>query len=696
MRRERASIRTCLAIAFLMLMHPVPLSAQIDAPTLTFRRGMLWQSLTTGKVGPVFQNWDRRGVGLDWPGFDETWIARNIGGPASHLVTGGFYVGAKNEADSVFAVEDWAIYASTIANESSAKYIVTKHREVYPGGANHWQKADHAAGEEVIETSWEHNVGFVRTDASQRQLPLRVTRTAHQWSGSRRDENYIIYEYTFRNISAEVKARDTVNVVPDTLFDVYALAVYATHVNSRAWTVFFPTLPPGSRGTYHFNTPLNSPTPSGALIGNMMWARSGDYLNTVSDEEYMRSATQGPIQASGDPTGEWLAPGHVGVKLLYASPNKLGQASRVNKVGWSGASPSIDLSGPFTNRATMQSRYDVLQDPANASNFISSSGDTTQMRRTRVWSLMSLGPWDLAPGDSFVVALAEIVDGVDYARTVDPQSSKSSIAAGSSIFFSTVRKAQETYTNGLNHPDPPAAPAFSLDFFRDRPGFAATVITWGTEAEMLPDPDDGTFDLAGYRVYRSSYLPIGPWDLVGSVPRGDLGYYDPSSGRYSFVDSTGDIGTGYYYSITAYDTGKTSWPVNPAHVFQETNSNRVPPLESSIFANRTTTPFKTTLPSTASLDDVLVVPNPFVIGEGFSQPALGDEIQFVNIPNPATVRIYTVRGDLLKTIVVPDNFGGIVSWNQVTDYGQFVESGVFIFHIDSPFGKKVGKFAIVR
>lgn len=107
-------------------------------------------------------------------------------------------------------------------------------------------------------------------------------------------------------------------------------------------------------------------------------------------------------------------------------------------------------------------------------------------------------------------------------------------------------------------------------------------------------------------------------------------------------------------------------------------------------------PFVATFPPESSVDNVIVVPNPFVIREGFSQPGEGDVIQFVNIPNPCTIRIYTVRGDLVKTIVVTEGTGALISWNQVSDYGQFVESGIYVFHVESPYGNKTGKFAIVR
>jgi hypothetical protein len=91
-----------------------------------------------------------------------------------------------------------------------------------------------------------------------------------------------------------------------------------------------------------------------------------------------------------------------------------------------------------------------------------------------------------------------------------------------------------------------------------------------------------------------------------------------------------------------------------------------------------------------------VVPNPYVIGSGFSQPQEGDKIEFVNIPNPCTIRIYTVRGELVKTIRAGDGVGAIVSWNLVTDYGQYVKSGIYVYHLESPLGNKIGKLAIVR
>lgn len=710
------AIKKILLLVTLILFVPVEsTSAQIESPTLSFNRGQLWQSVFFGKIGPNYSNWARRGIGLDWPGFDETWIRTNIGGSPSYLSTGGFWVGAKKDPTTVLAVEDWSMYAGTISNDAGAKYRITKHTHRYKNGENYWRKTNPNEGEEVIETQWEFNINYTNVDDRERQLPIRVTRTAHQWSGSKRDENYIIYEYVIKNISPEIKAIEPDRPIPDTLYDYYMLLSYATHANSRSWNILFPSLTPGARNTWHFwdNT------------RKMIYGRAGSFRETVANEEFGYVATQGPVLPNGENTGEWTAPGFVGVRVLYSSPDNTGTPSRINKFGWSAGGNTFDLSGPFNGiPGTNEAKYSVVQDPALASNFISSSADTNYMRRNRMWSLVSLGPWTILPGDSIIVAIAEIVDGVDYKDALNKDIGVNNLAGfdrnfipgttrnkGGYLFQQSSDKAKFTYDqyrnlstglltgNGMRHPSPPAAPKFTVDFFRGEERIAANLITWGTETENIPDPDDGTLDLAGYNLYRSNYLPIGPWEFVAKIPKGDASIFDASSNKYIFIDTTANIGTAYYYSLTAYDTGKASWNINPSAIFAETNSNQVPPLESSIFANRMIVPFTTTFPPAKTLDDIVVVPNPFVLGSEFSRigvPGSDDEIQFVNVPNPCTIRIYTVRGDLVKTIDVSETQGAIVSWDQTTDFGQFVESGVYIFHVEAATGTKIGKLAIVR
>ena len=661
-------------IFILLLIFTLSLYAQVESSSIILNRGKLWQTIGLGKVGPSFSNWSQRGIGLDWPGFDVTRISENIGGSASYMVSGGMYVGAMY-GDSVLSVEEWALYAGGVAEGNASKYTATKNRKV----ENHWLVDNPASGEEVVETVWEYNINYDDEFQIRRMLPIRVKRTSHQWSGSQLDENYIIHEYVIKNIYDELKTKIPAGqFLADSLKDFYSLITYGLHANSRAWTVLFPSLSPGARNTgFNYN-----------FVDRLVFGRAFDYDETQnSNESFGLSQTMGPV-VDGEATGEYLAPAYTGFKLLYASPNKDGQTNKVRQQGWSAASNSIDLSGPFTNIGSREAQYEVLEDIRLAANFVESFSDQNFMRKSRMWSLMSVGPYDLNPGDSIVIAVAEMVDGPDYKMVIDPANNPSNVidAEARKAFNATAKRAQFTYDNNMNHPDPPAAPEFTVDYNRESQD-VAIVLSWNNSAESIPDPDDGQFDLAGYIVYRSEYLPIGPWTAIDTILVGDAAYFNGS--EYIYKDESVSIGNGYYYAITSYDNGRTSWT-------GVQTVNNVPPMESSIFANRLDEPFIATLPPKQNLDEILVVPNPFVIGEGFSRPGEQDRIQFVNIPNPCTIRIYTVRGDLVRTLEVGSGDGAIVSWDQVTDYGQFVESGVYIYHVEFNGNTKIGKFAIVR
>ena len=466
-------------------------SAQIESSIQIFNRGKLWQSVDLGKSGPNFNNWTRRGIGLDWPGFDETLIGENIGGAPSHMVAGGLYVGAEKKPDSVLSVEEWCLYAGSITEGASGKYVVKKHTRVFKDGANHWLASEPEMGEEVVETVWEYNLLHENEYNIERMLPIRVTRRVHQWSGSRAHENYVIHDYVIENIADEIRANVPADrYVADTMYNFYAVLNYGLHCNSRSWAALFPSYTPGARNTWFRYDKRR----------RLVLGRAADYpLTPEKNEELGRSNSLGMI-IDGEPTGEYLAPGFVGVKLLYASPDKTGAESNVGQQGWSAASSTLDLSGPMANIGSAEAQYNALEDIRLAASFVESPFDTTFMRRSRMWSLMRLGPWDIAPGESIRIAWAEIVDGVDYSVAVRPDKNASNtvISQSQDIFYETADKAQLTFDNGFNHPDPPAAPEFRIDFNRGEED-VANVIRWGTETENMPDPDDGTLDLEGVR-----------------------------------------------------------------------------------------------------------------------------------------------------------------------------------------------------
>ena len=104
------------------------------------------------------------------------------------------------------------------------------------------------------------------------------------------------------------------------------------------------------------------------------------------------------------------------------------------------------------------------------------------------------------------------------------------------------------------------------------------------------------------------------------------------------------------------------------------------------------------------LDDIYVVPDPYVVSASWEKPLFyssgrGERrIDFVNLPQECTVRIYTVSGKLIKTIKHSSTMAlGAEPWDLVSEDGLTVSYGIYVFHVDAPgIGSKVGKFALIK
>ncbi|HEB83508.1 MAG TPA: hypothetical protein ENI92_00760 [Bacteroidetes bacterium] len=92
-------------------------------------------------------------------------------------------------------------------------------------------------------------------------------------------------------------------------------------------------------------------------------------------------------------------------------------------------------------------------------------------------------------------------------------------------------------------------------------------------------------------------------------------------------------------------------------------------------------------------------PNPYSSGRGERR------INFIHLPDRCTIRIYTVRGELVDTI--EHNMSGAVSssqalfdgtetWDLRSTDGLDVAYGVYIYHVESPYGEHIGKFALIK
>ncbi|HOD66162.1 MAG TPA: T9SS type A sorting domain-containing protein [candidate division Zixibacteria bacterium] len=94
-----------------------------------------------------------------------------------------------------------------------------------------------------------------------------------------------------------------------------------------------------------------------------------------------------------------------------------------------------------------------------------------------------------------------------------------------------------------------------------------------------------------------------------------------------------------------------------------------------------------------ALKNIKVAPNPFFVRNNYAT-AVG-ELQFKNIPDKCTIRIYTLAGDLVKTIEHADGTGEAY-WNLLSGNAQQVASGIYLYHVESDYGEFLGRFAVIK
>ena len=140
------------------------------------------------------------------------------------------------------------------------------------------------------------------------------------------------------------------------------------------------------------------------------------------------------------------------------------------------------------------------------------------------------------------------------------------------------------------------------------------------------------------------------------------------------------------------------------------------PQDGDIYHVRTTKPFmkgdlytyESTPPKLnkatveVSLDNIFVVPNPYVAYSIAEEPGRlpdkrGDrELQFRNLPPECTIRIYTVTGELVS-VIYKNDFTNMATWDLLSDEGQRIAYGVYLYHIEVPnVGEKIGRFAVIK
>jgi hypothetical protein len=106
-------------------------------------------------------------------------------------------------------------------------------------------------------------------------------------------------------------------------------------------------------------------------------------------------------------------------------------------------------------------------------------------------------------------------------------------------------------------------------------------------------------------------------------------------------------------------------------------------------------------PEKSLMEEIKVVPNPYIVRNTWERSSDYSRLQFINLPEVCTIRVFTLAGDHVLTINHNENEEsdkpGWEWWDLLTHNNQTVASGVYIYHVDAPdIGEHIGKFAVVR
>ncbi|MDX2127830.1 MAG: hypothetical protein SFU91_02200 [Chloroherpetonaceae bacterium] len=126
-----------------------------------------------------------------------------------------------------------------------------------------------------------------------------------------------------------------------------------------------------------------------------------------------------------------------------------------------------------------------------------------------------------------------------------------------------------------------------------------------------------------------------------------------------------------------------------------------------------------------NLENIRVFPNPYIVTNTAETNLIGKDSRgrssrklfFKNVPLKSTIRIYTIRGELIRTLKADDPsnelFGqrdressglgtfnyptSLVEWDLKSSENLDIAYGVYLYHVDAPgVGTKTGKFAVIK
>ena len=658
--------------------------------------GKLWETMfPTGIISTTSAAPFRNQV--TYPGGDFlTQTAKNMSGM-------GQWIGVTNWTDTLNTVHSWFVSEGGFENDEARGQVFflpkknkKKVRYRLPlvnvndtpedrllDGRSHSTKSSTIPSDEMIETLWATNVGV--------QVKMQSYAYANQNHNS-----YIIRSYTFTNDGNVDGDANDIELAGQNLAGVYFGFQYflipgfdeghAVVRQNDDWAAYYGNAP-------------------GDTLRGLFYVFDGD-----AEDNY------DPNDDTGDPdpqTGEFLSPQYPAFGVLHADRAYNDDSDDLNQPATVDIKPRINIKS-HENGNSEKDLYTEMSSGIQSRGTVGLA-DLPYDAAVRVpVGLLAFGPYDLPFGESVTIVLYEAVGAISQREALSAgrawkngelefngltgdAAKNALIATGKDSLFMHAGRAEFAWRNGLETiPSPPPSP--NLEIFS---GPGKIELEWESVADVS-DWQTQIDDFVGYNIYRAE----GSWKNVYNL----VGSFIGDSTR--FVDRDVERGKKYYYAVTAFDDGTQ----NISGLFPGQ------PLESSPYSNPNAfvgaEPFEG---ARTDMDSIYVVPNPFHLQglayggdignlwSGLDIPRLEDKISFIGLPAQATIRIFTMHGNLVATIQHPnpDNPNSIPesadeAWFQITDSYQMIKSGVYAYHVEGydlngvPLGTATGKFIVIR
>jgi len=576
------------------------------------------------------------------------------------------------------------------------------------------------AGEEVHITQW-------RT-----QHDVVVSRKAHAWSNQDFDDFFIV-ELEFENRGSQ-QLDDTYFGVMNTFYVNNAESAY--RFGHEGGLITYKRTGALDDWYKYSEAPGFAPNPFGSLTAGDFASKFINYQYDGNSVDRFEEDTGSPYSpdlensrgafpgSKNRPAGTPIAPAYQFMAPLAFSnggthPFNVADQGKFVDPGnavplshWYQAFGRNNIDDPTRGAVSMADQYDFFIGPTM-------SNPSSEQQQ---WHDQIYGPYSLAPGEKAKIVVAygfasaaefDINATTGYAKDITAWSfgvgeistdaRKTLLAKGEEAMLTHVEHAQFAYDNEFMVPDSPP----DVDFFQTSNSNARILLEWPDDAESAINPDYGTADVTGYRVYRSVWQETGPWDLVGEVAAGTSG----AGGIYQWEDQASVAGFGFAYNVRAVASPKTTWSQG-SKSFSDLPATIQAHLQKGLEGGWSAaeqrmivqgSPLLASNPESNALSrEILVVPNPFNLGETERNYQGTNKLRFVGVPSKSRISIFTVSGDLVAVINHDNPSAGEAAW-QLKDRFLTGEatSAVYFYVVESlapeSQGQKVsGSFVINR